>query len=78
MCHEACKVTQALHKLLVHRYKDCCSQTLDNMLISYQLKLIKVCAKSATLNHCAVPFLSRSAVNLSWYDSITYAAIDNK
>ena len=24
-------------------------------------------AKLATLNHCAVPFLSRTAVNLCWY-----------
>ena len=24
----------------------------------------------ANLNHCAVPFLSRAAVNLSWYDSV--------
>ena len=27
-------------------------------------------AKLANLNHCAVPFLSRAAVNLSWYDRI--------
>ena len=27
-------------------------------------------AELANLNHCAVPFLSRAAVNLSWYDSI--------
>ena len=26
--------------------------------------------KLANLNHCTVPFLSRAAVNLSWYDSI--------
>ena len=26
----------------------------------------------ANLNHCAVPFLSRAAVNLSWYDISTY------
>ena len=26
-------------------------------------------AELANLNHCAVPFLSRVAVNLSWYDS---------
>ena len=25
----------------------------------------------ANLNHSAVPFLSRAAVNLSWYDSIS-------
>ena len=29
-------------------------------------------AKLTNLNHCAVPFLSRAAVNLSWYDS-TYS-----
>ena len=28
----------------------------------------KMRAKLANLNHCAVPFLSRAAVNLSWYD----------
>ena len=27
-------------------------------------------AQLANLKHCAVPFLSRAAVNLSWYDSI--------
>ena len=26
-------------------------------------------AELANLNHCAVPFLSRAAVKLSWYDS---------
>ena len=26
-------------------------------------------AELANLNHCAVPFLSRAAVSLSWYDS---------
>ena len=29
-------------------------------------------AELANLNHCAVPFLSRAAVNLSWFDSILY------
>ena len=33
----------------------------------YQHKLIKMHAELATLNTCAVPFLSRAAVNLSWY-----------
>ena len=36
----------------------------DDVLISYQLKLEKVRAKLANLNHCAVPFLSRAAANL--------------
>ena len=31
---------------------------------SYQLKLIKMRAELANLNHSAVPFLSRTAVNL--------------
>ena len=38
-------------------------------LRSYELKLIKVFAELANLNHCAVPFLSRTAVNLSLYNS---------
>ena len=33
-------------------------------VISYQLKLIKKRAELAGLNYCAVPFLSRAAVNL--------------
>ena len=39
------------------------------LLISYQLKLIKVRAELPNLNNCAVLFLSLAAVNLSWYDS---------
>ena len=38
-------------------------------LRSYELKLIEVPAELANLNHCAVPFLSRAAVNLSLYNS---------
>ena len=38
-------------------------------LRSYQLKLIKMRAELANLNHCAIPFLSRAAVNLSLYNS---------
>ena len=37
---------------------------------SYQLKFIKMRVELANRNHCAVPFLSSAAVNLSWYDSI--------
>ena len=29
-------------------------------------------AELANLNHCAVPFLSRGAPNLCWYNTITY------
>ena len=38
----------------------------------YQHKLIKMRAELANLNHCAVPFLSRAAVNLCWYYIMTY------
>ena len=37
---------------------------------SYHRKLIKMRAKLANLDHCAVPFLSHAATNLSWYDII--------
>ena len=30
-------------------------------------------AELANLNDCAVPFLSRAAVNLSWYDIIKHS-----
>ena len=36
-------------------------------VLSYQLKLIKMRAKLASVNHCAVPFLSRAVVNLCRY-----------
>ena len=38
-------------------------------LRSYQLKLIKMRAELANLNHCEVLFLSRAAINLSLYNS---------
>ena len=38
------------------------------VILSYQLKLTKMLAELTNLNHCAVPFLSRAAVNLWWYD----------
>ena len=41
---------------------------LPNILVSYQLKLKEVPLELANLYHCAVSFLSRAAVNLSWYD----------
>ena len=43
--------------------------------MSYQLKLIKMRTELANLNHCAVPFLSRAAVNLSWYYLTLYTVI---
>ena len=43
-------------------------------ILSYNLKLIKMRAKLATLDYCAVTFLSRAAVNLSWYDYSNYIA----
>ena len=39
-------------------------------VLSYLLKLIKMRAKLANLNHCAVSLLSRAAVNLCWYFNI--------
>ena len=36
-------------------------------VISYQLKLIKMRAELANLNHSVVPFLSRAVVKLCWY-----------
>ena len=36
-------------------------------IVSYQLNMKKMRTELANLNHCAVPFLSRAAVNLSWY-----------
>ena len=32
-------------------------------------------AELANINHCAVPFLSRAAVNLSWYDSSQHSEV---
>ena len=37
------------------------------VVLSYQFKLIIMRAEIANLNHCAVPFLSRAAVNFRWY-----------
>ena len=37
-----------------------------------------MCAELANLNHCTVPFLSRAAVDLSWYDSRYTLHMHNK
>ena len=42
------------------------------VVLSYQLKLIKMRAKLANLNHYAVLFLNRAAVNLTRYYSTFY------
>ena len=34
-------------------------------------------AELSNINHCAVPFLSRVGVNLSWYDSKLYSVHQN-
>ena len=47
--------------------------TITRYIISYQLKLIKLRAKLANLNHCAVPFLSRAIANLCWYSYTVYS-----
>ena len=35
-------------------------------------------AELTNLNHCAVPSLSRAAVNLSWYDNTKDRSLDRK
>ena len=47
-----------------------------NIYIVVPTQVEKMRAELASLNHCAVPFLSRAAVNLSWYDYIyeTYSS----
>ena len=42
------------------------------IIISYQLELMKMRADLVDLNHCAVLFLIRAAVNLWWYYNIYY------
>ena len=37
------------------------------IVLSYQIKLIKMRAKLANLNDCAVAFLNRAVANLCWY-----------
>ena len=41
-------------------------------IIPYQLKLTKMRAELANLNHCAVPYLNRTAVNLCWLCNICF------
>ena len=45
---------------------DCEMLQKDVLVLSYQPKLIKTRAKVASLNDCAVSFLSRAAANLCW------------
>ena len=40
---------------------------IGDIVLSYEVKLIKMRAKLANLNHCAVPFLRCAAANLCWY-----------
>ena len=63
-----------LQELKILKYKQFIELYLYNKnIISYELKLIKMCAELASLNDCAVTFLSRAAVNLCWnyYNAIT-------
>ena len=46
-------------------------------VISYQLKLIKMRAELTNLNNCAVPILSRAAVNLCWYYYVSHIYISS-
>ena len=52
---------------MYNRYMCKCIIDICVNVISYQHKLIKMRAKLANINHCAVPLLSRAAVNLCWY-----------
>ena len=54
-----CNVFRLMHKSVL-------------LIIEYTVvptQVEKMRAELANLNHCAVPFLSRAAVSLSWYDS---------
>ena len=63
------------NKILILASKMAHSTSLQ---ILYQRKLIKMRSELASLNHCAVPFLSRAAVNLCWYYIInTYIVYKN-
>ena len=45
---------------------------LFTYIISYQLKFVKMRAELSNVNHCAVLFISRAAVNLYWYYIVLY------
>ena len=51
------------------------AQHIANNVLLYQLKLIKMHAKLGTLNHRAVPFLSRAGANLCWYYYTRFRAV---
>ena len=53
--------------LLFELVRNKCVAKVYKYVTSYQLKLKKMSAELANLNHCAAPFLSRAAVNLYWY-----------
>ena len=60
----------AAHNIVIVQCTWCCLMASQSV-ISDQLKLIKMRAEVANLNDCAAPFLSRAAVNLSWYNLIS-------
>ena len=47
-------------------------QLLKKRTIVVPTQVDKMRARLPNLNHCAVLFLSRAVVNLSWYDSISF------
>ena len=53
--------------LLFELVRNKCVTKVYKYVTSYQLKLKKISAELANLNHCAAPFWSRAAVNLYWY-----------
>ena len=48
----------------------CCTYRLQCIVVPTQVE--KMRAELASLNPCAVPFLSRTTVNLSWNEYTTY------
>ena len=46
------------------------------LVLSYQLKLIKMRANLASLKYCAVPFLRRAGANLCWYYYIYITSVN--
>ena len=58
-----------VHESYVIKLNNLTVVTCHILILSYQLRLKKMRAELANLNHYAVPFSNRAAVNLSWYDS---------
>ena len=57
-------------KVAAREYSSCTLYIIFSNIVPTQVE--KMRAKLANLNNCAVPFLSRAAVNLCWYHYILY------